>query len=28
MLLFIIPEFGTGISGIADLVIQLALGEE
>ena len=28
MLLFIIPEFGTGLSGIAHLVIQSALGGE
>ncbi|WP_392533848.1 site-2 protease family protein [Nostoc sp. C117] len=28
MLLFIIPEFGTGIGGIADLVIQSVLGTE
>ncbi|MEH2432743.1 MAG: site-2 protease family protein [Nostoc sp.] len=28
MLIFIIPEFGTGLSGIAHLVIQLALGGE
>ncbi|MDF5707632.1 MAG: site-2 protease family protein [Nostoc sp. S4] len=28
MLLFIIPEFGTGLGGIADLVIQSAVGTQ